>query len=339
MTDNLPCAVYTRVSTSMQAEDEIPLEGQLEECRKYAKSKGWQVVSVYTDAGFSGGTIDRPGFQAMYSAAKRKPRPFDIILTWRSNRLFRDVEARLAYSRMFRAAGVRIITLHEPEYEGATGRLAETIFGAIDEYYRAQTSEDTLRGLKLIATRGYSTGGKPPTGYMNQRTPSGRTKSSGEPEMRTTWVINPETAPQVRRAFEMYAEGRTLANIAQETQVVAAKSGLSTLLRNRAYLGERIYNTTRRRSLQEKKYFRTKNNPDDFVVVHGTHAPIVGEDLFYQVQSILSSRRPKMGQRRHSPNDYVLSGLLWCKEHDVPYAGHTTGTAVILLLRNAQEVR
>jgi hypothetical protein len=34
-----------------------------------------------------------------------------------------------------------------------------------------------------------------------------------------------------------------------------------------------------------------------------------------------------MGQRKQSPNNYLLSGILWCKEHDVPYAGHTTGTA------------
>ncbi len=165
--DTLRCVIYTRVSTAMQAEDQIPIEGQVEECQKYAQGKNWQVVKVYSDAGFSGGTIDRPAFQDMYHDAKEKPRPFDIILTWRSNRLFRDVEARLFYSRKFRAEGVKIATLHEPEFEGATGRLAETIFGAIDEYYRSQTSEDTLRGMKLVAKHGYSTGGLPPRGYRN----------------------------------------------------------------------------------------------------------------------------------------------------------------------------
>lgn len=325
-TETLRCAVYTRVSTQMQAEEEIPIEGQLEECQKYAQGKGWQVVKVYSDAGFSGGTIDRPGFQDMYAAAKSKPRPFDIILTWRSNRLFRDVEARLAYSRMFRSAGVRIASLHEPEYDGATGRLAETIFGAIDEYYRAQNSEDTLRGLKLIARRGFSTGGRPPTGYRNIRKPTGKIKGNGEPEMRTTWELDPETAPKVQLAFQMYADGRTLADIAEATKIVAAKNGLSTLLRNRAYLGERIYNTTRRASLQDKKYKRVKNKPDDFVMIQGTHDALIPEDLFYRVQAILDKKRPnRTGRVRTSPRHYVLSGLLWCAEHNEPYAGYTTG--------------
>lgn len=327
-TETLRCAIYTRVSTAMQAEDQIPIEGQVEECQKYAQGKGWQVVKVYSDAGFSGGTIDRPGFQDMYHDAKEKPRPFDVVLTWRSNRLFRDVEARLAYSRMFRSAGVKLLSLHEPEYEGATGRLAETIFGAIDEYYRAQNSEDTLRGMKLIARRGFSTGGKPPTGYRNVRKATGKIKATGEPEMRTAWEPDPETAPKILKAFEMYAAGATLVDIVEATKIVAAKNGLSTLLRNRAYLGERIYNTTRRASLQEKKTRRVRNRPDDFVMIQGTHEPIVSAELFYRVQSILDSRRPKMGQRKNTtPHDYTLSGLLWCHEHDVPYAGHTTGTA------------
>jgi hypothetical protein len=33
-----------------------------------------------------------------------------------------------------------------------------------------------------------------------------------------------------------------------------------------------------------------------------------------------------MGQRKHSPRDYILSGLLWCKEHNCAYSGHTTGS-------------
>jgi site-specific DNA recombinase len=326
VTETLRCALYTRVSTQSQAEDEIPIQGQVEECERFAQGKGWQIVKTYSDAGYSGGTIDRPGFQDMYYDSKEKPKPFDIILTWRSNRLFRDVEARLAYSRMFRNAGVRIVTLHEPEFEGATGRLMETVLGAVDEHLRGQISEDTLRGLKLVARHGYSTGGRPPTGYRNERVATGKIKANGETEMRTKWVPDADMFPSVQKAFQMYAEGKTLAEIAESTKIVAAKNGLSTLLRNRAYLGERIYNTTRRASLQDKKYKRIKNNPDDFVIVHGTHDPIIDEDLFYRVQAILDARRPnRTGRQRTSPRHYVLSGLLWCGEHKEPYAGYTTG--------------
>jgi len=180
--------------------------------------------------------------------------------------------------------------------------------------------------MKLVAKHGYSTGGIPPRGYRNERIATGRTKPSGDIEMRTVWVPDADMAPSVKKAFQMYADGKTLVEIVEATQLVAAKNGLSTLLRNRAYLGERIYNTTRRASLQDKKYKRIKNNPDDFVIVHGTHEAIISEDLFYRVQTLLDQRRPKRtGRQLLSPKNYILSGLLWCKEHDVAYAGNTTG--------------
>ncbi len=147
-----------------------------------------------------------------------------------------------------------------------------------------------------------------------------------------------DMAPSVLKAFQMYADGKTLAEIAATTHITAAKNGLSTLLRNRAYLGERIYNTTRRASMQEKKYKRLKNKADDFVITHGTHEAIVPEDLFYRVQAILDQRRPKMGQRKQSPNNYTLSGILWCKEHDVPYTGHTTGTTYYYACKKRKEL-
>jgi site-specific DNA recombinase len=323
--DTQRCVIYARVSTKAQAEEEIPIQGQIKECELFAQSRGWQVVQVYQDAGFSGGTVDRPAFQSMLSDANKKPRPFDIILTWRTNRLFRNLEMRLTYTRVLGYADVKIVSLNEPSLEGSNGRLVEHVMGAFDEHLRSQISEDTLRGMKLVARNGFSTGGIPPRGYRNDRRETGNTKANGDKEMRTVWVPDDVWAPKVLIAFQMYEEGKTLAEIAAVTHITAAKNGLSTLLRNRAYLGLRIYNATRRASLQDKKYKRIKNKQDDVIIIQGAHSPIVPLDLFNRVQTILDQRRPKIGQRKQSPNNYVLSGILWCKEHDVPYTGHTTG--------------
>jgi len=70
-------------------------------------------------------------------------------------------------------------------------------------------------------------------------------------------------ASNVRQAFEMCAQGRTNVEIVEATHIVTAKTRLSTSLRNRAYLGERIYNTTRRASLSEKKTLRIGNTPNE----------------------------------------------------------------------------
>ncbi len=281
-------AIYCRVSTQNQAEDELSIPGQVEECRKYANERGWTVVKVYPDAGISGRTDERPGLQEMYLHAKEKPRPFDIILVWRGNRFFRNAEHRLAYSRLLKRYGIRFISLHEPELEGSTGRLMEAMLGAIDEFYSQQCAEDTLRGLKQIARQGFSTGGRPPTGYRNIRKAAG-IRPNGEPIMRTSWEPDPEMSLKVRRAFEMCAAGSTNVEIVQATHIVSAKNGLSTLLRNRAYLGERVYNTTRK---SDKKSIRIKNNPEEYIVTPNAHPALISQEIFNQVQNILDRKKP-----------------------------------------------
>jgi hypothetical protein len=144
--------------------------------------------------------------------------------------------------------------------------------------------------------------------------------------MRTAWEPDPVLAPKVCQAFEMSAGGKTNVEIVESTKIVAAKNGLTTLLRNRAYIGERIYNTTRRASLSEKKYHRLRNASDAIIILADSHPPIVSRELFDRVQATLDRKRPKrLGQRKYSRHEYILSGLLWCKEHDAPYTGHTNG--------------
>jgi hypothetical protein len=126
----------------------------------------------------------------------------------------------------------------------------------------------------------------------------------------------------------MCVAGKTSVEIVEATHIVSAKNGLSTLLRNRAYIGERIYNTTRRASLSEKKYFRMKNELESVIIVPDSHIPIVDRELFDKVQAIMDSKRPKQGQRKYTKHEYILSGLLWCKKHDCAYSGHTTGAAL-----------
>ena len=317
--------IYARVSTERQAEDEIPIRGQLEACKQYAAAHGLEVVGIYTDeAGHSSWTDERVEFQKMYQAAKEKPRPFDIILAWRGNRLFRRVELRLAYRRHFERYGVKFVSLNEPSMEGAAGQVIETVIATFDEYERALASEDSLRGLKQVAADGYSTGGKPATGYINVRKTTGL-KKNGEPVMRTTWEPDPETAPLILKSFQMCAAGATSVEIVNATHVVSNKSSLSTLLRNRAYIGERIYNTTRRASLNDKKTLRIKNDPAAFIVTKHSHPAIVPEELFNQVQFIQDRKRPHQpGWIKKQKQAYLLSGLLYCKEHGVPFVGHTT---------------
>ena len=313
--------IYARVSTPGQADEETPIAGQVSECRRYCEDHGYEVVGVYQDEGVSGKTDARPDFQKLIAAAKVKPRPFDMLVCRRGSRLFRRLEHYIVYKRMLKDLGVRVLSIRDPEGEGATGELVGVILSAIYEFQATMGAEDTLAGLKEVARQGFSTGGRPPIGYVNERRAAGM-KPSGEPIMRTVWVPNPDTMKKVKRAFQMTASGAPGVEIIEQTGICSSKSNLSVLLRNRAYLGERVYNRTRR---GERKAIRIKNNSDDILCVPGSHPAIITPELFNQVQAVLDKKRPRPGAYRPARAVYALSGLLWCAQHDEPYTGHTNG--------------
>ena len=53
-------AIYARVSTTNQAEEGYSIDGQIDSLEKYCEAMGWDVYNKYIDAGFSGGSLNRP---------------------------------------------------------------------------------------------------------------------------------------------------------------------------------------------------------------------------------------------------------------------------------------
>ncbi len=62
-------AVYARVSTTRQAENDISLPDQLAHARRYCQQRGWHVVREFVDAGASARDDKRPELQCMMDAA------------------------------------------------------------------------------------------------------------------------------------------------------------------------------------------------------------------------------------------------------------------------------
>ncbi len=318
----LRAVIYARVSTKAQAADEVPLTGQIWECQDYVASQGWQVFEVIEDGGISGRTDERPGFQRLIALAKEKPRPFDVIVVWKANRFSRKLEHRITYQALLRRLGIKVVSVKEPELDGALGFLVESILAVVDEFLTLQIGEDVLRGQKEIARQGYSAGGRPPKGYRGAKKVVGL-KKDGEPIFRTAWEPDPEWRDKALQAFQMAAEGRSFTEIVQTTGVVANKSSLSTYLHNRAFIGERVYNKQRH---VETKAIRVTNPEEEWVVVPEAYEAIVPEELFNEVQQVLGKKRSSHFSDRSLRSDYLLSRLLWCHQHKCHYVGWANQT-------------
>ena len=135
-------AIYVRVSTDDQADEEISLPGQIRECQTYAAQQGWVVVEVFQRACRPHRRTPRLPAHDLLCQAKARTLRRDHRLDM--NRLSRNSEHRIVYQSLLRHRGIKMVSLKEPAMDGALAVLMEPILAAIDEFMAIQVAEDTL---------------------------------------------------------------------------------------------------------------------------------------------------------------------------------------------------
>ena len=84
---------------------------------------------------------------------------------WLKSPLARNREDSIIYKSLLRKHGISVISINEQVDETPAGKLLEGMIEVIDEFYSINLAQDTIRGLKENASRGYHNGGVPPIGY------------------------------------------------------------------------------------------------------------------------------------------------------------------------------
>lgn len=80
-------ALYPRVSGHEQ-EDNYSIPEQIDRMKKYCEARDWTVYKVYTDSGYTGSNMDRPGLQALIKDVEKGV--FDMVLVYKLDRLSRS---------------------------------------------------------------------------------------------------------------------------------------------------------------------------------------------------------------------------------------------------------
>jgi site-specific DNA recombinase len=192
-------ALYARYSTDMQRDASI--DDQFRECDRVARTAGFDVVARFEDKGISGGTADRPGYQALLSATRRGE--FSVIVVEDISRLWRNRAEFGARSAEFEDFGVHCVTAVGDDTRRDGWGLIIQIKQAVAEHARREASYRTRRGLEGRAIKGESAGGRA-YGYR----PASQS-TTGQVE-----IIETEAAV-VRRIFELYASGISSRAIAE----------------------------------------------------------------------------------------------------------------------------
>ncbi|EGW52998.1 recombinase family protein [Candidatus Endoriftia persephonae] len=155
--------IYARVSTARQAEDELPLESQIQQCAAKAESLGARVDRIFVDEGRSGRYDDRPDFQAAIAYCEvMSP---DYLITWSTSRFARNkIDAGMYKLRLAKAGiDIQYVSLNiDRNTDG--GWVTESVLELFDELYSRQVSADTTRSMLKNAQEGYFNGGRVPFG-------------------------------------------------------------------------------------------------------------------------------------------------------------------------------
>ncbi len=179
-------ARYLRVSRA----DQDP-RLQADETEHLIERRGWECVDTFVDHGVSGSRSRRPELDRLLNEARLGR--FQILVVYRSDRLFRSLRNMVATLDQLAALGVDFVSVTEPTLDSTTpqGRLVLHLTSAFAEFERSLLIERTRDGLAAARRRGSRIG-------------------------------RPRVHVDLQRALELRAQGKSLRSIARELGVGAS---------------------------------------------------------------------------------------------------------------------
>lgn len=319
-------ALYIRLSKEDEsAGPSQSVQNQESLLREFVQQHRLSVFDTYVDDGWSGTNFDRPNFQRMIGDIETKK--VNMVITKDLSRLGRDYIMTGHYmERYFPEHRVRYISLLDGIDTGVDSTANDiTPFRAIMNDMYAKDISKKIKSVKRDKQRkGQFIGGKPMYGYKMH------------PTEKNKIVIDEEVAPIVRRIFSLALSGiscRKIATTLNEEGVPtpsaycgwkARNTGpysgqwsserISEMLKNETYIGNMVQGRMVKISYKSKKCLR--QSPENWVVVEGTHEPIIDPETFQKVQMLVNSRK----HTRSRTYDFLLKGLIFCHECGYPMA-------------------
>lgn len=284
-------AIYTRVSTTNQAEEGYSIDEQIDKLKMYCEAMDWKVSEIYTDAGFSGSKLTRPAMEKMITDIGLKK--FDTVIVYKLDRLSRSVRDTLYLVKdVFTKNEIDFISLSESiDTSSAMGSLFLTILSAINEFERENIKERMTMGKIGRAKSGKSMmWAKTAFGYSHNQ-------ETGILE------INPLEASIVEQIFNEYLKGTSITKLRDKLnedghiakELPWSYRTIRQTLDNPVYCG----------------YIKYKNN-----TFEGLHKPIISHETFLKVQKELEARQQQTYEKNNNPRPfqakYLLSGIARC---------------------------
>jgi len=335
-------AIILYARKSVERENSISCETQLEYCKSVIRpDERDKKIITFVDNGFSGGNVNRDGFQKMMKLVRQGK--VKKVIVYKLDRISRSLSDFVNILQEFKEHKVEFVSSQESfDTSSPYGEMIVKLLMVFAEFERTSIINRVTQAYVHRSEMGFYMGGRQPYGFELVPTVIHNVK---------TKKLNPIPAEveQVRYIFEVYAQEnvslRRLLDIlvAEGKQPLNGSSWttakLSTLLKNPIYVkaDSDVYDYYDRHGVQmvtdvslftgeygAQLYGHTKHDPSspdwsDMKLVLLTHPGIVDSDIWLRCQRKLEKNR-QIGNSVSNPTSW-LAGKVICEK-----CGHTMTT-------------
>jgi len=196
---------------------------------------------------------------------------------------------------LLKEAGVKVEMVKERFTDDISGYVGKSMTQFVDGMYVEQVRQWTKTKMEAMVKAGYVCGGTVPFGLMKEVVVNAAMVSRNDKEPPKRFVPHSDEAPIVRRAYELFSETASFADVQRYLNSVTSRkwtfNTITYLLRNETYRGILTFGEWRNEQ---------------------AHEPIVTEELW---QAVRVSDANRTRQPKGKPVDdfnYYLRGKVFC---------------------------
>ena len=310
-------ALYCRISLDDGGDNEsMSISNQKLLLKDHAEKLGMFQYEYYVDDGYTGRNFNRPSFRRMI--ADIEAGKVGCVITKDLSRLGRNyIEAGTYIEIFFPKHNVRYIAVTDGVDSLTSPELDITPFkNILNDMYSRDISKKVLAGRMARSRQGKFCGGTPPYGLKR------------DPEEKGHLLIDPETAPVIRKIYDMALDGWGCMRIAKrlmedkapithvKTQTECdvnyyywSASRISHILRNPFYKGAHLVCRTHQKGIRSGTVDIIPR--EDWEIIENCHEAIVTPEEWDKVQELIDGR-PAIMEGNACPFYNIFHGIIYC---------------------------
>ena len=317
ITSPLLTALYCRLSLEDGKDNEsMSISNQKLLLKDYAEKNGMFNCEFYVDDGFTGRNFNRPAFQRMINDIEAGR--ISCVITKDLSRLGRNyIESGSYMEVFFPKHNVRYIAITD-NYDSLNKQEMDIapFKNILNDMYSRDISKKVLAGRMTRSRQGKFCGGQPPLGLMR------------DPDDNGHLIIDPETAPIIRRIFDLALDGfgnMKICKVLMEERIPITRmqtgtdcdinyyawsgSRISTILRNPFYKGAHVVCKTHQKGIRSNTYNIIPREQRE--VIEDCHEAIIPKAEWDKVQQLID-RRPPIMKGNNCPYYNIFHGIVYC---------------------------